>query len=74
MPLTPSNQQPRLGLKEAAALLRWAIQRVAQLSEAGLEDDAQELQALISGLPETEDRLVSYADAVKCGVIDSIVK
>ena len=65
MPLTKSNQELRRELKEAAALIKWAMQRVAQLSEAGLENDAKELMAIISEFPDTEDELIAYAKQVK---------
>ncbi|WP_431037079.1 hypothetical protein [Pseudomonas yamanorum] len=56
MALTP-NQELRRDLKEAAALIKWAVNRAAELSESGSEAVAQELLKLIDGFPDTEDEL-----------------
>lgn len=73
MPLTQPNQQLRRDLKEAAALLKWSgvdlMKMAVRLSEAGFESDAMELLTIISGFPDVEDRLVSYAGEVKAGRI-----
>ncbi|MDR0189411.1 hypothetical protein RCO22_10720 [Pseudomonas yamanorum] len=67
MALTRPNQELRRDLKEAAALIKWAVHRAAELSEAGLEADAQALLMLVDGFPDTEDKLAGYAEEVKAG-------
>ncbi|MGO2450909.1 hypothetical protein [Pseudomonas taetrolens] len=69
--MTPIEPNPKLcrDLKEAASLLKWAMTRVAQLSEAGLENDAKKLMAIISEFPDTEDKLIAYAKEVKAGQV-----
>ncbi|WP_430444854.1 MAG: hypothetical protein ACQZ2J_27615 [Pseudomonas piscis] len=61
MPLTKPNQQLRRDLKEVAALLKWSgvdiIQVATRLSEAGLEDEAQNLMKVSVSLQEAEDKL-----------------
>lgn len=65
MDLSKPQQELRQDLKEPAALLQWAMMRVAQLSEAGLDKDAKKLIAIISEFPDTEDKLIAYAKEVK---------
>lgn len=71
MPLTKLNQQLRRDLKEAAALLKWSgvdvMQVATRLSEAGLEDDAQNLMKIAVSFQETEDKLAGYVGEVKVG-------
>lgn len=71
MPLTKPNQQLRRDLKEAAALLKWSgvdvMQVATRLSEAGLEDDAQNLMKIAVSFQETEDKLAGYVGEVKVG-------
>lgn len=71
--LTKPNQQLRQDLKRTAALLKWSgvdlMQAAVRLSEAGHEDEAQELLKVAAGFQETEDRLAGYADEVRDGVI-----
>ncbi|MBI6909965.1 hypothetical protein [Pseudomonas palleroniana] len=73
MPLTKPNQQLRRDLKEAAALLKWSgvdlMQAAVKLSEAGQEDDAQELIKIASRFQAVEDLMAGYADEVKSGQI-----
>ena len=59
--LANPNQELCSSLKEAAALLKWAMQMVEQLSETGFKSDAKELMAIISEFPDTESELVAYA-------------
>lgn len=72
MDLSKPKQELCNDLKEAAALLKWAMTRVAQLSEAGLENDANKLMAIISELPDTEDKLIAYAKEAKASQVESI--
>ncbi|BAQ75169.1 uncharacterized protein POS17_3475 [Pseudomonas sp. Os17] len=69
MPLTKPNQQLRRDLKEAAALLKWSgvdiMQVATRLSEAGLEDDAQNLMKIAVSFQEAEDKLAGYAEEVR---------
>lgn len=73
MALTKPNQQLRRDLKEAAALLKWSgvdlMKMAIRLSEAGFESDARELLTIISGFPDVEDKLTTYAEDVKDGWI-----
>lgn len=73
MSLTKPNQQLHRELKETAAVLKWSgvdlMKMATRLSEAGFEDDAQELVTIIDGFPETEDKLAGYAEEVKAGRI-----
>ncbi|VVP56853.1 hypothetical protein [Pseudomonas fluorescens] len=73
MSLTKPNQDLRRDLKQAAALLKWSgvdlLQVVTKLSEAGQENDAQELMRIAVSFQETEDRLAALADEVKGGQI-----
>ncbi|UOK36339.1 hypothetical protein MJP36_17685 [Pseudomonas palleroniana] len=73
MPLTKPNQQLRRDLKEAAALLKWSgvdlMQAAVKLSEAGQEDDAQELIKIATRFQVVEDLMAGYADEVKAGDI-----
>jgi hypothetical protein len=73
MPLTKPNQDLRRDLKQAAALLKWSgvdlLQAARKLSEAGQEEEAEELLRIAVSFQETEDRLAGYADEVKAGVI-----
>lgn len=73
MPLTRPNQDLRRDLKQAAALLKWSgvdlLQAARKLSEAGQEEEAEELLRIAVSFQETEDRLAGYADEVKAGVI-----
>ena len=73
MSLTKPNQDLRRDLKQAAALLKWSgvdlLQVATKLSEAGLENDAQELMRIAVSFQETEDRLIALADEVKGGQI-----
>ena len=45
------------------------LQAARKLSEAGREEEAEELLRIAVSFQETEDRLVGYADEVKAGVI-----
>lgn len=69
MALTKPNQQLRRDLKEAAALLKWSgvdlMQAAVKLSEAGQEDDAQELIRIATRFQAVEDQMGCYADEVK---------
>ena len=73
MSLTKPNQNLRRDLKQAAALLKWSgvdlLQVATKLSEAGQENDAQELMRIAVSFQETEDRLMLLADEVKGGQI-----
>lgn len=73
MGLTTPNQQLRRDLKEAAALLKWSgvdlMQAAVKLSEAGQEDDAQELIRIATRFQMVEDQIAGYADEVKAGQI-----
>ncbi|WP_095058059.1 MULTISPECIES: hypothetical protein [unclassified Pseudomonas] len=73
MSLTKPNQDLRRDLKQAAALLKWSgvdlLQVATKLSEAGQENDAQELMRIAVSFQETEDRLMALADEVKSGQI-----
>jgi hypothetical protein len=73
MSLTKPNQDLRRDLKQAAALLKWSgvdlLQVATKLSEAGQENDAQELMRIAVSFQETEDRLMLLADEVKGGQI-----
>ena len=73
MSLTKPNQQLRRDLKEAAALLKWSgvdlMQVAVKLSEAGQEDDAQELINIATRFQAVEDLMDGYADEVKAGRI-----
>jgi hypothetical protein len=73
MPLTKPNQDLRRDLKQAAALLKWSgvdlLQAARKLSEAGQEEEAEELLRIAVSFQETGDRLAGYADEVKAGVI-----
>ncbi|MFQ6346002.1 hypothetical protein ACQRBV_22765 [Pseudomonas sp. R11F] len=73
MYLTKTNQQLHRDLKEAAALLKWSgvdlMQAAGKLSEAGQEDDAQELIKIATRFQVVEDLMVGYADEVKVGKI-----
>lgn len=73
MTLTKPNQQLRRDLKEAAALLKWSgvdlMHAAAKLSEAGQEDDAQELIKIATRFQVVEEQMVGYADEVKSGLI-----
>ncbi|WP_282395764.1 hypothetical protein [Pseudomonas sp. PS01298] len=74
MPLKEPNQQLRRDLKEAAALLKWSgvdlMQAAVKLSEAGHEDDAQELIKIATRFQAVEDLMAGYADEVKEGQIN----
>ncbi|WP_371923433.1 hypothetical protein [Pseudomonas gelidaquae] len=69
MSLTKPNQQLRRDLKEAAALLKWSgvdlMQAAVKLSEAGHEDDAQELIKIATRFQAVEDLMA----VVKAGRI-----
>lgn len=71
--LTKRNQDLRTDLKQAAALLKWSgvdlMQAAVKLSEAGQEDEANELLRIAAGFQEAEDKLASYAEEVKIGRI-----
>lgn len=73
MPLTKPNQDLRRDLKQAASLLKWSgvdlLQAARKLSEAGQEDDAQELLKIAMSFQEVEDKLAGYAEEVKAGKI-----
>ena len=73
MPLTKPNQDLRRDLKQAASLLKWSgvdlLQAARKLSEAGQEDDAQELLKIAMSFQEVEDKLAGYAEEVKAGTI-----
>lgn len=71
MSLTKPNQQLRLDLKEAAALLKWSgvdlMQAAVKMSDAGQEAEARELIEIAMRFQEVEDRLAGYAAEVKVG-------
>lgn len=73
MPLTKPNQQLRRHLKEAAALLKWTgvdlMQAAVKLSEAGQEDDAQELIKIATRFQVIEEQSAGYAEEVTRGLI-----
>ena len=73
MPIAKPNEQLRRDLKEATALLRWSgvdlMQAAVKLSEAGQEDEAQELIKIATRFQVVENRLAGYADEVKAGRI-----
>ncbi|MCK8669383.1 hypothetical protein M1M11_31355 [Pseudomonas azerbaijanoccidens] len=73
MPLTKPNQDLRRDLKQAAALLKWSgvdlLQAARKLSEAGQEEEAEELLRIAVSFQETEDKLAGYAEEVKTGQI-----
>ena len=73
MALTKPNQQLRGDLKEAAALLKWSgvdlMQAAVKLSEAGHEDDAQELIKIATRFQAVEDLMAGYAEEVKVGLV-----
>lgn len=78
MPLKEPNQQLRRDLKEAASLLKWSgvdlMQAAVKLSEAGHEDDAQELIKIATRFQAVEDLMAGYAEEVKVGTISRIAK
>jgi hypothetical protein len=73
MPLTKPNQDLRRDLKQAAALLKWSgvdlLQAARKLSEAGQEEEAEELLRIAVSFQETEDKLARYAEEVEAGRI-----
>jgi len=73
MPLTKPSQHLHRDLKEAAALLKWSgvdlMQAAVKLSEAGHEDDAQELIRIATRFQAVEDLMAGYADEVEAGRI-----
>ena len=76
MDLTKPNQQLRHDLQQAAALLKWSgvdlMQAAVRPSDAGSEDEAQELLKIAASYQELEDRLVGYAEEVKTGLIKRV--
>ncbi|MEJ3661632.1 hypothetical protein WD277_11740 [Pseudomonas fragi] len=73
MPLTKPNQELKRDLKEAAALLKWSGVDLFTISkrllDAGDEIGAAELMKIAVSYQAIEDKLASYADEVKGGVI-----
>ena len=73
MPLTKPNQELKRDLKEAAALLKWSGVDLFTISkrllDAGNEIGAAELMGIAVSYQAIEDKLASYADEVKGGVI-----
>ena len=73
MPLTKPNQELKRDLKEAAALLKWSGVDLFTISkrllDAGDEIGATELMMIAVSYQAIEDKLASYADEVKVGVI-----
>ena len=73
MPLTKPNQELKRDLKEAAALLKWSGVDLFTISkrllDAGDEIGAAELMKIAVSYQAIEDKLASYTDEVKGGVI-----
>ena len=73
MPLTKPTQELKRDLKEAAALLKWSGVDLFTISkrllDAGDEIGAAELMKIAVSYQAIEDKLASYADEVKGGVI-----
>jgi hypothetical protein len=69
-----SLTKPGQHLKQAAALLRWSgvdlLQSVRRLSEAGKEDEGQEVLQIAVSFQEPEDKLTGYLVDVKSGKIN----
>ena len=76
MPLTKPNQELKRDLKEAAAVLKWSGVDLFTISkrflDAGDEIGAAELMKIAVSYQAIEDKLTSYADEVKAGVITRI--
>ena len=73
MTLTKPNQDLKRDLQGVASDLKWSaveLLRIAErLSLAGNEADAQAVLRMCTVLHDGEDRLTTYADEVKIGVI-----
>ena len=73
MTLTKPNQDLKRDLQGVASDLKWSaveLLRIAErLSLAGNEADAQAVLKMCTVFHDGEDRLTTYADEVKVGVI-----
>lgn len=70
MAITKPNQQLRRDLKAIASNLEQSCVDLGKLAEKLSDADAIALMGLVGTLYEEADRLVSYADEVKAGLIN----